>query len=115
MTIGVAAAILMLGTGCDSTSAGGVGGAMTGGNADIHEAREELREHWATLTSIDRDPLAGTTWGPGFDDYAAMLRQKAVDGGLGLIPELPWSSEQLARIDELARDVGLIDGPPLLP
>ncbi|MEM8620421.1 MAG: hypothetical protein AAGF73_11950 [Actinomycetota bacterium] len=117
-TIAIATAVAALSIGCGPLSIDSgpseVGDAPSS-NGGLDSARELIREHWATLQSMDGDPLAGTSWGPGFDDYAADLRQAVKDGGFGSLPDLPWTSEQLARVDELARDVGLIDGPPLLP
>lgn len=84
-------------------------------SAELNRAREQIRDHWALLTSLGKDPIAGTTWGPDRDEYVRLLRGAAQIAGISNVPILPWSNRMLVEFDEQCSAASVVSGPPLLP
>ena len=82
--------------------------------AELTRLRESIRDHWATLSGLGRDPLGGSTWSPDTDRFDSLLQALATQSGLDP-PELPWTNLQRLGVDDLCRSAGILDGLPLLP
>ena len=82
--------------------------------AELLQVRETIREHWALLSALGKNPLDGLTWSPDTDRLDALLHSLATQAGLDA-PGRPWTNHQRLEVDQLCRHAGVFDGPPLLP
>ena len=82
--------------------------------AELTQVRESIREHWALLSARGKNPLDGLTWSPDTDRFDALLHSLATQASLNA-PGRPWTNQQRLEVDQLCRQAGVFDGPPLLP
>ena len=81
---------------------------------ELVQLRESLREHWMTLSALEKNPLDGLTWSPAIERFDSLLRSLATGAGLEA-PALPWTSRQRLDVDEWCRSAGVLNGLPLIP
>lgn len=85
-------------------------------DAELERCRDLLREHFAQLTDLGRDPRVGVGWGPVVDRYDALVHKRATRAGLAGLPPQPWRTNgDRITADELCHAAGIVAGPPLLP
>ena len=82
--------------------------------AELTRLRESIRNHWATLSALGKNPFEGASWGPDVDRFDTLLGCLATDAGL-VAPALPWTNRKRLEVDELCRSAGALDELPLWP